>query len=79
MTSDVWCVMLDKNDNLPFRLCELGYDVFLGNNRGNKYSNKHDIYNASQKEFWNFSIDEFAMYDIPASINYILNLKKLIN
>lgn len=77
MTSDVWCVMLDKNDNLPFRLCELGYDVFLGNNRGNKYSNKHDIYNASQKEFWNFSIDEFAMYDIPASINYILNLKKI--
>lgn len=77
MTSDVWCVMLNKDDNLPFRLCELGFDVFLGNNRGNKYSNKHDTFSVSQKEFWNFSIDEFALYDTPASINYILNLKKI--
>lgn len=77
MASDVWCVMLNKDDNLPFRLCELGYDVFLGNNRGNKYSNKHMRYNASQKEFWDFSIDEFAMYDIPASLNYILKLKNI--
>ena len=77
MTSDVWCVMLNKDDNLPFRLCEIGYDVFLGNNRGNKYSNKHTRYNASQKEFWDFSIDEFAMYDIPASLNYILKLKEI--
>lgn len=77
MTSDVWCVMLDKNDNLPIVLCELGYDVFLGNNRGNKYSNKHVRYNASEKEFWDFSIDEFAIYDIPSSIDYILKLKKI--
>lgn len=77
MTSDVWCVMLNRDDNLPFRLCELGYDVFLGNNRGNKYSNKNSNYSASQKEFWDFSIDEFAMYDIPASINYILKLKEI--
>jgi lysosomal acid lipase/cholesteryl ester hydrolase len=77
MSSDIWCVMLNKNDNLPFKLCELGYDVFLGNNRGNKYSNKHVEFDSSQSEFWNFSLDEFAMYDIPASINYILNLKKI--
>lgn len=77
MSSDVWCVMLNKDDNLPFRLCELGYDVFLGNNRGNKYSNKHVEYSPSDTEFWNFSIDEFAMYDIPSSINYILKLKNL--
>lgn len=75
MTSDVWCVMLNKDDNLPFRLCELGYDVWLGNNRGNKYSNKHIKYNANEAKYWDFSIDEFAMYDIPASINYILNIK----
>lgn len=77
MTSDVWVVMMDKDDNLPFRLCELGYDVFLGNNRGNKYSNKHERYNSNQAEFWDFSIDEFAMYDIPSSIDYILKLKKI--
>ena len=75
MTSDVWCVMLDKDNNLPFVLCEKGYDVFCGNNRGNKYSNKHEKYNADEKAFWDFSLDEFAMYDIPAAIDYILKLK----
>lgn len=75
MASDVWCVMLNKDDNIPFRLCELGYDVYLGNNRGNKYSCKHAHLLPSDKEFWNFSIDEFALYDIPANINYILDLK----
>lgn len=79
MTSDVWVVMMAKEDNLPFRLCELGYDVFMGNNRGNKYSNKHEKYNCDQKEFWDFSIDEFAMYDIPASVEYILKLKNIPN
>ena len=75
MTSDVWCVMLDKDNNLPFVLCEKGYDVFCGNNRGNKYSNKHEKYNADERAFWDFSLDEFAMYDIPAAIDYILKLK----
>lgn len=75
MTSDVWCVMLNKDDNLPFRLCEQGYDVFLGNNRGNKYSNKHVGFSSDERKFWDFSIDEFAMYDIPSSIDYILKLK----
>lgn len=77
MTSDVWCVMLKKEDNIPFRLCELGYDVYLGNNRGNKYSCKHTNLLPNEKEFWNFSIDEFALFDIPANINYILELNKL--
>lgn len=77
MTSDVWCVMLETNNNLPFRLCQLGFDVFLGNNRGNKYSGKHERYSTWQKEFWNFSIDEFAIHDIPSSINYILKFNNI--
>lgn len=69
--------MFNKGDNLPLRLCELGYDVYLGNNRGNKYSCKHMNLLPSEVEFWNFSIDEFAIYDIPANINYILEMNKV--
>ncbi|ODV85153.1 hypothetical protein CANARDRAFT_199050 [[Candida] arabinofermentans NRRL YB-2248] len=73
MSSEIWVLMNDKDLNLPFRLCEMGYDVFLGNNRGNKYSNKHVSLSTSDPKFWDFSIDEFAMYDIPCTIDYILS------
>lgn len=73
MSSDIWCVNIEKHKNLPFLLHDLGFDVWLGNNRGNKYSTKHINLKPNDKKFWDFSIDEFALYDIPDSINYVLN------
>ena len=45
----------------------------LGNNRGNKYSKKHTTHNPSSIAFWDFSIDDFCLYDIPDSIQYVLD------
>ncbi|KAH3687775.1 hypothetical protein WICPIJ_001238 [Wickerhamomyces pijperi] len=72
MCSDIWFLMNRRDQNLPFILHDLGYDVWLGNNRGNKYSAKHLVLKPSETKFWDFSIDEFAFYDIPDSINYAL-------
>jgi len=47
--------------------------VLAGNNRGNRYSNKHIRLSPSETEYWNFSIDELARYDVPAMINYVLS------
>lgn len=58
---------------LPFLLVERGFDVWLGNNRGNKYSRKHISLSASSTQFWDYSLDEYAMYDIPNTIDYILD------
>jgi len=58
--------------SLPFKLVDLGYDVWLGNNRGNKYSYKHLQYSPKDDGFWDFCIDDFALSDIPAMISYIL-------
>lgn len=48
----------------------------MGNNRGNKYSKKHLFYPSNTLAFWDFSIDQFAMHDIPDSISYILKITK---
>ncbi|KAF3940584.1 hypothetical protein ABW19_dt0208958 [Dactylella cylindrospora] len=72
MNSEVWVCNLQPEKCLPFVLAEQGYDVWLGNNRGNKYSKKCIYTNSQDTSFWNFSIDEFAMHDIPDSISYIL-------
>ncbi|KAK1750258.1 Alpha/Beta hydrolase protein [Echria macrotheca] len=72
MNSEVWVCLTDEQRTLPFVLVERGFDVWLGNNRGNKYSKKSIKCPSTSLEFWNFSIDEFAFHDIPDSISYIL-------
>ncbi|CAK7275177.1 cholesterol esterase [Sporothrix epigloea] len=73
MNSEIWVAATDAQRCLPFVLVERGFDVWFGNNRGNKYSKKSVKSSSKSTAFWNFSIDEFALYDIPDSIAYILD------
>lgn len=77
MNSEIWVANIDHRKCLPFVLADLGYDVWLGNNRGNKYSKKHVSKRSSDKRFWDFSMDNFALYDIPDTIEYILQVTGL--
>ncbi|KFQ22750.1 Lipase member M, partial [Merops nubicus] len=61
------------NNSLGFLLADAGYDVWLGNSRGNTWSLKHKTLNPSQKAFWKFSFDEMGKYDIPAELYFIMN------
>ncbi|KAL2023551.1 hypothetical protein VTK56DRAFT_2159 [Thermocarpiscus australiensis] len=72
MNSEVWVCLTDEQRCLPFVLVEKGFDVWFGNNRGNKYSKKSIRWSPTSPQFWNFSMDEFAFHDIPDSIGYIL-------
>jgi len=76
MNSEVWVCLTEKERCLPFVLVEQGYDVWLGNNRGNKYSKKSVRYSPTTNDFWNYSIDQFAFHDIPDTIEYILSTTK---
>jgi lysosomal acid lipase/cholesteryl ester hydrolase len=74
-SSDGWlCNSEDKC--IPLTLVKLGYDVWLGNSRGNKHSRHHKRYSSEDKEFWNFSFHEMGLYDIPAIINHIKEINK---
>ncbi|TFK45590.1 alpha/beta-hydrolase [Heliocybe sulcata] len=73
MNSEIWVCLTDEARSLPFVLAEHGFDVWLGNNRGNKYSKKNIFHNSNSTKFWDYSIDEFAWHDIPDSIAYILD------
>ncbi|XP_016839047.1 lipase 3 isoform X2 [Nasonia vitripennis] len=74
-SSSDW-VIAGRGKALAFILAERGYDVWLGNARGNTYSRSHVRYSTSDLRFWNFSWHEMASHDLPAEIAYIAGMKK---
>ena len=68
-SSATW-VMNGPSDALGFVLSDAGFDVWMGNQRGNRYSNT--MTNGSDFN-WSFSMDEMARYDDEALLTFIGN------
>ncbi|XP_021966606.1 lipase 3 [Folsomia candida] len=68
--SSNWIITGNKSRGLAFELVDACYDVWMGNYRGNTYSRLHT--DPNKADFYDFSWHEMGMYDIPASIDYIL-------
>ena len=55
-------------------MAKAGYDVWLGNNRGNIFSYEHEKLDwiKDEKEYWNFSFPELGMFDLPAMVETVV-------
>ena len=69
---------ITPSKSLAFELSRAGYDVWLSNNRGSIYGKGHQNLSSESgdPQFWKFSFDEIARYDVPAVIDYVLNQTK---
>ena len=76
--ADNWiCHYKDKAP--AFTLARAGYDVWVGNTRGNMYSNTHKFLDpeVQKKEYYNYTFKEIALYDIPAMIDLAIEVTKV--
>ena len=68
-----WCFFQTESQSLPFLLAKQGYDIWLGNSRGNIFSQRHTKMDPKNKKsaFYNFCMDDKVKYDLQATIDYI--------
>lgn len=58
---------------LAYVLADKGYDVWMGNTRGNKYSRSHKYLDPdNDNDFWDYSWHQMGLYDLPEMIDYVL-------
>ncbi|CAH2089903.1 unnamed protein product [Euphydryas editha] len=67
-------VIAGPESGLAYLLSKEGYDVWMGNARGNKHSRRHVEYHPSESVFWDFTWHEIGYYDLPAMIDYALEV-----
>lgn len=66
-------VLAGPESSLAYFLANKGFDLWLGNARGNKHSRRHVSMTPSEGIFWDFSWHEIGYYDLPAMIDYTLD------
>ncbi|XP_050884898.1 triacylglycerol lipase 2 [Lathyrus oleraceus] len=69
----IWLVN-NPEESLGFILADSGFDVWLVNGRGTKYSSRHTSLTTYDMAYWDWSWEELANYDLPASVEYVFNL-----
>ncbi|XP_041008565.1 triacylglycerol lipase 2-like [Juglans microcarpa x Juglans regia] len=58
--------------NLPMILADNGFDVWISNTRGTRFSRQHTSQlDSSTTDFWNWSWDELVSFDMPAVIDFV--------
>lgn len=61
------------NSFAGYILADEGYDVWMGNVRGNTYSRNHTSFDPDKDDgFWQFSWHQIGVIDIPTIIDYVL-------
>lgn len=72
LSSSADFVLMGPQTSLAYMLADEGYDVWMGNARGNRYSRRHTRLNVEWPTYWQFTWHEVGTTDVPASIDYVL-------
>jgi lysosomal acid lipase/cholesteryl ester hydrolase len=57
--------------SLGFILADEGFDVWIANVRGTRWSHGHITLTKTDRDYWDWTWDELAMYDLPAMLKFV--------
>uniref|UniRef100_A0A0D9XBG1 Partial AB-hydrolase lipase domain-containing protein n=1 Tax=Leersia perrieri TaxID=77586 RepID=A0A0D9XBG1_9ORYZ len=67
---DTWFIN-SPEQSLGYILADNGFDVWIGNVRGTRWSKGHTTFSVHDKLFWDWSWQELAEYDLLAMLGYV--------
>ncbi|XP_021753416.1 triacylglycerol lipase 1-like isoform X1 [Chenopodium quinoa] len=70
MGGDSW-FLNSKEESLGFILADRGFDVWVGNVRGTRWSHGHVSLSERSKAYWDWSWEELALFDLAEMIEYV--------
>lgn len=73
MAGDAW-FLNPPEDSLGYLLADHGFDVWVGNVRGTHWSYGHTTLSEKDADFWDWSWDELAEFDLMAMLKYIYSI-----
>ncbi|KAF3783640.1 Triacylglycerol lipase 2 [Nymphaea thermarum] len=59
------------NQSLALVLADAGYDVWIANTRGTRWSRGHISLDPAQREYWEWSWDELVKFDLPDTFDFV--------
>lgn len=59
------------NESLAFILADNGYDVWIANTRGTRFSRRHLSLDPADKEFWDWTWDDLVTDELSATIDFV--------
>ena len=86
--AETWLTGYFVGTPLPLKLVDQGYIVYMGNNRGTKFSDNTLVKSKASEAYWNFDFTDMGESDLPAflhtikefdTVNHNILLHKLYN
>ncbi|XP_057481778.1 triacylglycerol lipase 2-like isoform X2 [Actinidia eriantha] len=64
-------LLTSPDESLALMLADSGFDVWIANTRGTRFSRQHVTYAPTNPEYWNWTWDELVTHDLPAVIGFV--------
>ncbi|EYU34800.1 hypothetical protein ABFS82_11G136400 [Erythranthe guttata] len=64
-------VMNSPEESLAMILADNGFDVWISNIRGTRFSRRHLLLDPSNPEYWNWTWDDLVTHDLPSVIELV--------
>ena len=67
---------LSSSHHYIFELANRGYDIWMFNQRGSRYTRRSDGFTVDQQEYWDWDQTDMVKYDLPPCIDKILSVRR---
>ncbi|EMS58392.1 hypothetical protein TRIUR3_25000 [Triticum urartu] len=64
-------LLSSPEESLAYILADSGFDVWVANNRGTRWSSRHVSLDSSSRRYWDWSWDDLVVNDMPSMVDYI--------